>query len=226
MVSASWLTAGVASFSSEIGIVQGRTAPDATQPRPVLHHTTTVGSGKSYAETCNIFYRRDLLRSVGGFEETLGSFLKGLVWGEDTDLAYRVRALGYRLAFCEEAMVVHHIVPHRMSSWLLEPLRAWHWANIVKRYPQIRKELLFWRYFFNRMTALFDLMLMSLLLALFVRWWFIFGVAPFLVQKYLEGGRHLSTHLRVVRLLAGSVRAFLLFCTLLYSSIRYRAFVL
>ena len=225
-VSPGWLTAAASAFTHGVGIVYGRTVSDADAVKPVLHHTLTVDSRRTYAETCNIFYVRDVVVRAGGFDESLASVLKGPVWGEDTDLAYRVIELGYRGIFCDDAIVVHKVVPSSFRSWLLEPLRAGPWAKVVKRHPRIRQDLLFNRIFCTRMTALFDLMLAGALLSLAFGWPFLLLVIPFLCAKYAEGGHHLSFGMRVLRLGGGSVRAFLLFCTLMYSSVRYRSLVL
>jgi glycosyltransferase involved in cell wall biosynthesis len=225
-VSPQWLSAATAAFAPGVGIVYGRTVADANAVKPILHHTLTVDSRKTYAETCNIFYLRDLVVRAGGFDESLASLLKGPVWGEDTDLAYRVLELGYRGVFCGDAIVVHKVVPSSFRSWLLEPLRAGPWARVVKRHPRIRKDLLFNRIFCTRMTALFDLMLTGALLSLAFGWPFLILLIPFLAAKYAEGGHQLSFGMRIARLVGGSVRAFLLFCTLMYSSLRYRSLVL
>ena len=50
--------------------------------------------------TGNSAYRREALDAVGLLDETLG-------YGYDNDLSYRLRAAGYRLAFCSEARSFH-----------------------------------------------------------------------------------------------------------------------
>jgi len=225
-VSPQWLSAAASAFDTDVGMVYGRTISEADAAKPVLHHTLSVDAGKTYAETCNIFYRRELILRAGGFDEGLPSALKGPVWGEDTDLAYRVLELGYRGVFCPAAIVVHKVVPTSFRSWLLEPLRALPWARVVKRHPRIRRDLLLAGIFCTRMTALFDLMLCGVLLSLFFGWPFLLLAIPFLVAKYAEGGQHLNFPMRLVRVAGGSMRAFLLFCTLVYSSLRFRSLVL
>jgi glycosyltransferase involved in cell wall biosynthesis len=226
LVSPQWLSEGVAGFGENVAIVQGRTIPHGGQQRPVLHHTVNVDSRKTYAETCNIFYRRDAVERAGRFDEKLTCMGGEAVWGEDTDLAYRVRALGYRMAFREGALVTHQIVRKSFRSWLLEPLRVWPWPQVVKRHPLIREELLFGRIFYTRMTALFDLLLLGAVLGLSIHPVFLSLALPFLVSRYRDGGDHLNGVLRVARVFGGSLRAFLLFCTLVCGSVRFRALVL
>jgi GT2 family glycosyltransferase len=225
-VSPQWLSAAASAFAEGVGIVYGRTLSEADAAKPVLHHTLSVKAGKTYAETCNIFYPRDLILRAGGFDESLRSVLNGPVWGEDTDLAYRVLELGYRGVFCEDAIVVHKIVPTSFRSWLLEPLRAGPWARVVKRHPRIRRDLLLAGVFCTRMSALFDLALLGAILGVFFGWPFLLLAIPFVIAKYAEGGEHLNLPMRLVRVAGGSLRAFLLFCTLMYSSVRHWSLVL
>jgi GT2 family glycosyltransferase len=57
----------------------------------------------SYLVTANCVYRKAVLDRVGGFDESVR-------WpgGEDPGLAFKVRAAGYRLGYCEDAVVYHH----------------------------------------------------------------------------------------------------------------------
>jgi len=226
LVTPEWLGAGVARFQEGVGIVQGRTVPHSGETIPILHHTVSVKTEKSYGETCNIFYRRDLVEKVGGFDVDLGRVGNAAVWGEDTDLAYKIKALGATLAPANDALIIHHIVPTRFRAWISEPFRIWLWPKVVKRHPLIRHELLFGRYFFTPMTALFDLLMFGVLLGAFWHWWFFALGLPFVISKYREGGKHLHVVLRLVRVVGGSLRAFVLFCTLLGGSVRFRSLVI
>jgi glycosyltransferase involved in cell wall biosynthesis len=226
LVSPGWLEAGVDAFREGVGIVQGRTVPHSGDAWPILHHTAAIEAGKSFGETCNIFYSRHLVERVGGFDEHLGRVVQGHIWGEDTDLVYRIRALGATLAPACEALVIHHIIPRRFRAWITEPLRLWLYPKLVKRHPSIRQELLFGRYFFTPMSALFDVLVIGVLLGAFWhRWFFALGL-PFLIYKYREGGHHLNLPLRLARVAGGSLRAFIMFCALLGGSLRYRRLIL
>jgi len=226
LVTPDWLEAGVRAFREGVGIVQGRTVPHSGEARPILHHTISVKADKSYGETCNIFYLRDLVEKVGGFDADLGRVGSAAVWGEDTDLVYRIRALGATLVPASNALVIHHIVPTRFRAWISEPFRAWLWPKVVKRHPLIRHELLFGRYFFTTMTALFDLLMAGVLLGVCWHWFFFALGLPFLICKYREGGAHLHLVLRLARVAGGSLRAFVMFCTLVGGSVRFRSLVL
>ncbi len=53
-----------------------------------------------YAITMNWASRKTVLEEAGLFDE-------GLLRGQDVDLAYRIRAAGYRLVYCRDARVFH-----------------------------------------------------------------------------------------------------------------------
>jgi glycosyltransferase involved in cell wall biosynthesis len=225
LVSPDWLDAAVACFQGNVGIVQGKTMPFPNDRRPMLHHTMRV-TQKSYAETCNIFYRAEALARSGGFSRDLFMHGKRPVWGEDVDLAYRVKELGYEWVFCERAFVYHRVLSMSFWSWLYDPFRIVPFVSVVRRHPQIRSELLYQRYFFTPSTQLFDLLVIGTVLAAFFGpWWLVLAI-PFLVEKVREGGTHLNLMLRAARVFGGSVRALLLFGALVYASVRFRTLVL
>lgn len=58
------------------------------------------GEETGHVCTGNSAYRSEALQRVGLFDESLG-------YGYDNDMSYRLRAAGYRLAFCREAPSVH-----------------------------------------------------------------------------------------------------------------------
>jgi GT2 family glycosyltransferase len=59
------------------------------------------GQFSDHVCTGNTAYRASALHSVGLFDEALG-------YGYDNDLSYRLTCAGYRLAFCREAVSIHH----------------------------------------------------------------------------------------------------------------------
>lgn len=73
--------------------------------------------------SCNVAYIRHAFREVGGFAD-------GLWPGEDVDLDYRLRQLGYRCHYVPDAFVEHH----RPGT------RAW-FASMMRRYGRAQREL-------------------------------------------------------------------------------------
>ena len=222
-----WLTEGVRALMSEqtIGLAQGMTIP-SDDKKPVVYRTISVLSHKAYFETCNIFYRTEAIRKVGGIHSDFIKLYPPPLFGEDTDLGYRVLVAGYRPAFAPGARVFHRIHPQRLKDWIKEPLVSFTWPLLVRKHPRIRRDLLCLGLFVSPMTALFDLGLAGSLLAVLVHPLFLCLFIPFLVAKFRESGEHLSIQLRFVRLVAATGRAFLIFAVLLCGSIRFLSPVL
>lgn len=140
-----WL-AGLAAGLSTAGIAQGRTIPDPAQLDRTgpFSRTLSVDREDGFYQTCNVGYRRDLLELNGGFEEAFR-----FPAGEDTDLAWRIKAGGATTTFCPDAIVRHDVRP----SDLLTAIRdSWRWQSValaLSRHPQLR-QLLPSRYVWRR----------------------------------------------------------------------------
>jgi glycosyltransferase involved in cell wall biosynthesis len=143
---AGWLEAGLdAHARAPEAVVQGQTEPDPADRARRGPFTRTVqvrGMGPGY-ETCNIFYPRELLQALGGFDEGFG-LRPG---GEDTDLAWRAMELGRPTAFCSEALVYHAVVELGLMGALREATRWTETMRVFARHPGAREALdhrLFW----------------------------------------------------------------------------------
>ncbi len=66
---------------------------------------------------CNMAFRTDAMRQVGGFSATLGRVKERPVGGEETDLAIRVRAATGGVVIYEPGAVVHHAVEAPRVTW-------------------------------------------------------------------------------------------------------------
>ncbi len=107
-----------------------------------------LGFPAQYPLTANSAYPRALLVELGGFSSQLGR--KGndvLLWGEDTELNFRIQKAGYGMWYCPKA-VVHHVIPAaRMKRSFFRSRYYWDgrtWALLHLRAfgPQkVRKEL-------------------------------------------------------------------------------------
>jgi hypothetical protein len=89
----------------------------------------------------------------------------------------------------------------------------------------MRRDFLYLAYFLNRMTFLFDVALVAVLMGLLSNSWFLVLGLPFVVEKYREGRRR-NPLWRLLRLVAGTVRAMLIFIVLVTGSLRFRCLVL
>ncbi|HWI41909.1 MAG TPA: glycosyltransferase family 2 protein [Verrucomicrobiae bacterium] len=114
-----WLQKIVEPFrgSAAVGIVSGLTCSYDRHSLLPLILERSVYPRKSWA-TCNIAYRADIFRRLGGFDERF----REASW-EDNDLGLRVRWEGERHVFTAGAVVYH---PHEGS---LDEFRAKCYAN-------------------------------------------------------------------------------------------------
>lgn len=67
---------------------------------------TELNSGQRYLEsaaTINLCIKRDVFMAIGGFDEDFEEPA-----GEDRDFCYRIRKMGYKIAFIPSAIVSHH----------------------------------------------------------------------------------------------------------------------
>jgi hypothetical protein len=136
-----WLRAGIDAFHGDVAVVQGRTVP-ASEPAQ-WDATITISSFSHRYETCNIFYDRDALLSVGGFGEKIA------LLGEDVVAGWRLRTAGKASAWQPDAVVAHEVSYPSVTWWIRKGLRFEFWPSLVREFPDVRRELMFARYFLN-----------------------------------------------------------------------------
>lgn len=216
-----WVRSGVIAMDGGIGLVQGRTLPNPAQPRRMLERTIQIEGPTALYETCNIFYRRKAFMDVGGFSP---EFRDGFL-GEDTDLGWKVRQAGWPTAYAPSAEVHHEVFAVGLLTWLAGPKLYAVWPKLVKRYPALRDEL-FFRFFLSRNSALFDLGVFGVLLAMIAHPAAAALTIPYLYTRYREVGRFGRRTHRIARVLAGIPRASVGLASLILASIRNRCPVL
>lgn len=216
-----WLRAGVAALVPPLGLVQGRTLPNPAQQRRLMEKTVEITGPTPYFETCNIFYDARAFRAVGGFPPSF----RERFYAEDTALGWQIKRAGYGTGFAAEAVVHHEVFAQSFWRWLREPVNMRFWPELVRAYPEIR-ETLYLRLFLSRLTAAFALAVFGAAAAVAINPAFGLLAGPYLVVRFSERGRYRRPDLLIARLLFGLPRAFVLFGTLLVSSMRARALVL
>lgn len=145
-----WLEAGLAGLAgNSVGIVQGRTLPDPSADSQYGRTLKIEGFTQRY-ETCNIFYRTGVLRTVDGFDE--GSVFRRRTppFGEDTDVGWRARAQGVATEYVPDALVYHAVTQPTIPFKWRYALQCGNWATLVRRHPEMRKEMLSYRLFVTR----------------------------------------------------------------------------
>ena len=141
-----WLTAGVAALDDGADVVNGLTRP-ARSPRPLER---TMGSGnEGLYPTCNLFVRRSAYDAVDGFDAVAAERLgfrfnrraRGLGFGEDTILAWRIRRKG-AARFVPEAEVTHHVFPPDLTESFSRAWMCGAFPALVRDVPELRETLL------------------------------------------------------------------------------------
>ena len=89
----------------------------------------------------NVFYRRDLFLSFGGFDENLSvkDFLHRSVECADTDLAWCFKEAGWANRFATGALVYHEIEHQPVFYWLMESTRLVLLPMLIKLHPELAK---------------------------------------------------------------------------------------
>ena len=145
-----WLESLVSGFREDVGIVQGLTRPMPSSPQGPLTRSQSTPYEYGLYETCNIAYRRSVLPEPDPFspfmqqsiQRFLGRSIGRQAFGEDVDLAWRVKRAGVGSRFAAEAVVNHHVFPS-------DPIYIWRRAALVagfpvlvKRFPELRSVFL------------------------------------------------------------------------------------
>lgn len=185
---AGWLEAGLSAVNTSTGVlVQGRTRPIEREAARLRLRSRTKwidGPGPWY-QTCNIFYPRELLESLGGFDE---AFTRP--FGEDVDLAWRALERGAGALFEPNALVRHAVEVLGPRDYVLSGVRDPDEALIFKHHPGLQREVRRLGMFKGDFHALLSLAGVALFAAR--KWWVLYALAvPYLahVALRLHGGR-------------------------------------
>lgn len=84
-----------------------------------------MGSHIDFISTYSAAYRRDIFLEFGGFDT---SFRRANA--EDTELSYRIRKAGYRLALARDAVVVHRH-PSSLLHYLKQQFTRGYWRTLM-----------------------------------------------------------------------------------------------
>ena len=131
-----WLTALVKAAELGADFVQGTTLPDPDQERGPFSHTMSVTEPSGRYDTCNMLYRRSLLESLGGFDESFR-----YPYGEDTDLGLRALTAGATFAFAADALVHHDVSRSSVLARLRSAPRLEGVVLAVARHPRMRQQM-------------------------------------------------------------------------------------
>jgi glycosyltransferase involved in cell wall biosynthesis len=176
-----WLQQGVAAFEDGIDLVQGRTVP--VRPVGLLERSVWIEHEDGLYATCNVLYRREAFDRAGGFNDAHallgfrpGSFGRGLGFGEDALLGWKLRREG-RAVFAPEAVVRHEVIRPSLIELLRRSWMAGAFPSLIGEIPELGSTLLTRRVFLGtRRIPLYAVVIGFLLrrprlAALAAAWW-------------------------------------------------------
>lgn len=229
-----WLELGVGAFGSDAG-VGFATGPILNKPEQTVTFFS-VGGNPLPGENpvyplANAFYRKQVILEVGGFDESawLREVNTTAMEFSDVDMAYRVLGRGYRNAFVPDLVVYHHVFQVSPVQWLLWTLKVAQLPEVLRRYPVLRKTLLWKGPLLSPDHLLFYLALLGGLLTLYASPWFGLLALPHVYRTAFVAGRGLSLRALVAapaRVALLTVRQALISSFLLWGSLRARNVVL
>jgi len=141
-----WLAAGVAAIDRGADLVAGPTLPQ--RPPRRSERTVWIDHDDGLYATCNVLYRRAAFDAAGGFDARAsrrygfrhGPKLRGLGFGEDTLLAWRVRRRGQHV-FDPAVVVRHHVFEADHREALRRAWIAGGFCGLVRDVPELRSTL-------------------------------------------------------------------------------------
>jgi glycosyltransferase involved in cell wall biosynthesis len=161
-----WLEALTAGLREGVGIVQGRTTADPEQELLPLSRTQWTPCEWGGYETCNIAYDRSVLPgngnpAAGPFDldfagevaAALGPLFARYPFGEDTEMAWRIKRSGAVSRFAGCAIVEHHVFPPDPRLQLRRAFLTAGFPLLVRRAPELRSAMLWHRYLLTPQRA-------------------------------------------------------------------------
>jgi len=125
-----WLQQGVKAIAEGADAVAGKVeVPLPAVPTDYERDAAALETAEFV--TANAFVRRDLLASIGGFDERFRS-----AWREDTDLLFRLRASGAIVRSAPAARVLHPVRPARWGVSLGQQRKVMFDALLYKKFPR------------------------------------------------------------------------------------------
>jgi hypothetical protein len=163
---ATWLEALSAGLRDGVGIVQGRTTADPRQELRPLSRTQWTPCEWGGYETCNIAYERGALTgqrnpAAGPFDlgfagevaSALGPLFARYPFGEDTEMAWRIKRAGAVSRFAACAIVEHHVFPPDPRLQLRRAFLTAGFPLLVRRAPELRQAMLWHRFLLTPQRA-------------------------------------------------------------------------
>lgn len=154
-----WLEVGASAIARGADMVHGKTKP-ARPLRPLERSVASDQEG--LFPTCNVFYRRSVYEKHGGFTRDSARRLgfrvneraRGLGFGEDTLLGWRVKRSGAVVRYAPEAVVYHHVFGPDFRDSVNRYWMAAAFPALIADVPELRPTLLHHRVLFGQRNRL------------------------------------------------------------------------
>jgi glycosyltransferase involved in cell wall biosynthesis len=230
-----WIEKGIEKMDEGVGLVQGKTLPNPNQTICPFTRTQEIVSEDGIYQTCNMIYRREAIERAGGFSRDFmgrDRFGVPMIAGEDMDLAWKIKELGWKSVFADDAIVYHHVFVR--SPWDLVfnyrkcQLFFYTWPMMVKKHPDIRNNMLYLKLFRKEVDAIFVIFLLSIVTGILFHEIFFLLAFPYSVK--LLGFSFYTRPLRkypigFIMLMIVFLKDLVNFILILSGSIWYRSFV-
>lgn len=227
-----WLKRGLEGFAGgDIAFVSGHIADKPGQQVKFFSlRNGAMQSENPFYPSGNCFYRKSIVRKMGGFDEHLafGDVGTSPIGCADSDLAWRTIEAGHKYVYRDDVIVYHEVTQAKPMAWLKAHWRMVSIPALIRRHPGLRSYLT-WGLFFIPDNRLFYLALIGLVLALALTPWALALAIPYLVRVAVNPGKGFSLARlprmagRIVML---SLRQVVISSSLLYGSLRARTLVL
>ena len=142
---AQWLERGLAAIRNNNAVVAGMTVPEHLPTIAGPFSRTGYPENAQWLATCNVFYRKDDLELVEGFDERFETPA-----AEDTDIGWRIQREAHRgFVHATDAVVEHVVWPSDFRASFREAKRWYGIPYLIARHPKSGRDMLFWRYFWK-----------------------------------------------------------------------------
>jgi glycosyltransferase involved in cell wall biosynthesis len=130
-----WLRRGLARIGTDVAVIEGLVRPAGGTDEGLVRHSAT-SHGNGVFVSANLWVRRDAFERVGGFDERYVA-----PWREDTDLGWRLAAIGEASATAPELVVLHPYYRRSVASLFGDAKRIRADTRLRRKFPEQSRSL-------------------------------------------------------------------------------------
>ncbi|RLC41917.1 MAG: hypothetical protein DRH49_04665 [Candidatus Coatesbacteria bacterium] len=137
IATSNWLKEGATIFEDGVvGGIEGMTIPHPDEPPTPFSNYIDNRTGRQYT-TSNMFYRKDVLENIGGFDTTYTEPFFKQLFREDTDVAFKLLSLGFVIPFVDRCAVYHLRTNNRYLKPIKDAVKHFLDPKLAKRFPKL-----------------------------------------------------------------------------------------